>query len=204
VPGTVACMYPSAGYLLSGTMLEIYERAPFWSANGGRRSDGASLATWLVDEGQIAGVSVSGLTVVTLTVGAAELGAGRCGRLILLEEDAHPEQVRWLVDALHGRLGGPLAVAARLVHAELGFYQVPINYRFRQHSIMVDVPRMLRVVASGLDLDPPEAPADHAWCRLRPDWSGEASEAVIDVPDRRLRGNLSGCRALRGSFRFQA
>ncbi|MGH2690653.1 MAG: DUF1326 domain-containing protein [Actinomycetota bacterium] len=191
------------GYDLSGTMLEIYERVPLWSANGDRRAEGCSLATWLVDEGTVAGIVVSGMTLVTLTLGGPGAAPGGARRLILLEEDAQPEQVRWVVDALHGRLRGPLAAVSRLVATELGFYQVPINYRFQQRSVVVDVPRMVRVVASGLELDPPAArPADGA--RLWTDWCGEASEATVDIPDRRLRTDLRGCPAVRGSFRFRS
>lgn len=198
-----AGLEPHEGYALSGTMLEIYERVPLWSANGVRAVEGCSLTTWLVDEGSVAGVGVSGMTVVTLTLDGAAAAPGRAGRLILLEEDAQPEQVRWVVDALHGRLGGPLAAVARLVPAELGFYQVPIKYRFQRRSVMVDVPRMVRVVASGLELDLPGRPTDSGG-RLWPDWCGEASEATVDIPDRRLRTDLRGCRAVRGAFRFRA
>ncbi|MGH2719990.1 MAG: DUF1326 domain-containing protein [Actinomycetota bacterium] len=194
---------PHGGYALSGTMLEVYERMPLWSANGERRAEGSSLTTWLVDEGSVAGVGVSGMTVVTLTLDAPGTAPGRAGRLILLEEDAQPEQVRWIVDALHGRLGGPLAAVAGLMPAELGFYQVPINYRFQRRSVMIDVPRMVRVVASGLELDLPGGGPDPGG-RLWPDWSGEASEATVDIPDMRLRTDLSGCRAVRGTFRFRS
>jgi hypothetical protein len=208
------------GYLLTGTMLEVYSPAPFWAANGNCRTGGSSISAWLLDEGCIAGTVVSGIAIVTLRL-SSRRPEEHGGRLILIEEEAHPEQVRWIVDALQGRLGGTLADAAALVPAgapdpaavrALGFYQVPINYHFQQRSAMVEVPRMLRVVAAGADLEGPEDPerpdagdgTSRAANRLWPDWSGRATEAIVDISDLHLRGDLSGCAAVRGSFSFEA
>jgi uncharacterized protein DUF1326 len=207
------------GYLLAGTMLEVYEPAPFWAANGSRRAGVSSVSAWLLDEGCIADTVVSGIAVVTLRLSSRGPGE-HGGRLILVEEEARPEQVRWIVDALLGRLGGPLADAAALLPSGPpdpapgwvpGFYQVPINYRFQQRSAVVEVPRMLRVVAAGANLEESdfERPAagdgtgSGGGDRLWPDWGGQATEATIDIPDLHLRGDLSGCAALRGCFRFE-
>lgn len=200
------------GYLLTGTMLEVYEQAPFWGANGSRRAVGSSVSAWLLDEACIADTVVSGIAIVTLRLANTE-PAQHCGKLILVEEEAHPEQVRWIVDALQGRLGGPLAEAAALLHPgpptptanALGFYQVPINYHFQQRSAMVEVPRMLKVVASGGDMERTNSGDDGqaALNRLCPDWTGLATEATIDISDLHLQGDLSGCAAVRGYFRFE-
>ena len=201
------------GYLLTGTMLEVYEQAPFWAANGCRRAVGSSLSVWLLDEACIADTVVSGIAIVTLKLATTD-PVEHCGKLILVEEEAHPEQVRWIVDALQGRLGGPLAEAAALLHPgppapasnALGFYQVPISYHFQQRSAVIEVPKMLRVVASGADLEPVGTGADGQTGplnRLFPDWSGQATEASVDISDLHLKGDLSGCAAVRGSFRFE-
>ena len=202
------------GYLLTGTMLEVYAPTPFWAANGSRRAGGSSVSAWLVDEGCIAGTVVSGIAVVTLRL-SSRRPEEHGGQLILIDEEAHPEQVRWIVDALQGRLGGPLAEAAALLPAgapdpasvkALGFYQVPVNYRFQQRSAVVEVPKMLRVVASGADLAGVSAgdSTSRATDRVCQDWSGRATEAIVDIADLRLRGDMSGCAAVRGSFRFEA
>jgi hypothetical protein len=201
------------GYLLTGTMLEVYTPAPFWAANGSRRAGGSSVSAWLLDEGYVAGTVVSGITVVTVRL-SSRRPEEHGGRLILIDEEAHPEQVRWILDALQGRLGGPLAEAAALLPAgapdpasvkALGFYQVPINYRYQQRSAMVEVPKMLRVVAAGADLEGLSAGdrAGRAADRLCPEWRGRATEAIVDIADLRLRGDLTGCAAVRGSFRFE-
>jgi hypothetical protein len=185
-------------YYLEGTVLDVYHRAPFWY-RGDCEAGSTSVTTWLIDKGEVAGIGVSDTAVITVTTKAPG-GGGRSQRLILMDEDATPEVVRWVVDAFQGRLGGPLAELARLAGEDIGFYQVPINYRLDEKRSVISVPSMLKVQASGRRI-PESHPAGSAspWKRC---WIGEGSDVEVSVPEHDLNFVLPQTRAVRGGFRF--
>jgi hypothetical protein len=185
-------------YHLEGTVVDVYRGAPFWYRAGDRAGDSTSVTTWLIDKGEVAGIGVSDTAVITVTSRTGAGGAGQ--RLILVDEDAAPEVVRWVVDAFQGRLGGPLAELAELAGTDVGFYQVPINYRLDEKRSFVSVPSMLKVNASGRRI-PESHPAGSAapWRRC---WIGEGSGVEVSVPAHGLDLVLPRTRAVRGGFRF--
>jgi hypothetical protein len=186
-------------YYLEGTVVDVYQGAPFWYRGEGREGGSTSVTTWLIDKGEVAGIGVSDTAVITVTTRAGE-DSGEGQRLILVDEDAAPEVVRWVVDAFQGRLGGPLAELAELAGKDLGFYQVPINYRLDEKRSFVSVPSMLKVQAAGRRI-PESHPAGSAapWRRC---WIGEGSGVEVSVPEHDLNLVLPQTRAVRGGFRF--
>jgi hypothetical protein len=114
------------GYQLEGNVLTV------------KGTSGSTTAWWLA-EGEVAGVDVSGLVVVSLLAG------GR--RLLLIDERVAPEQLRSLLDAFQGRLGGPLAGLAADVAEEAGCFQVPVSYEEERGRTRVSVTRKVDLVA---------------------------------------------------------
>ena len=107
--------------------------------------------------------------------------------------------VRRIVDAFQGRLGVPLRRLAALSGTQLGFYQVPINYRLGDSRSSVSVPDKVKVVTSGRPI--PWHPAGSAapWERR---WIGRASEVNVGLPEFDMVFGLPQARAVRGCFQF--
>lgn len=187
-------------YYLEGTVLDVYRGVPFWYQGDGREAGSTSVTTWLIDKGEVAGIGVSDTAVITVTTKTPEAGGMRSQRLILIDEDAAPEVVRWVVDAFQGRLGGPLADLADLAGEHIGFYQVPINYRLDEKRSMISVPAKLKVQVAGRRI-PESHPAGSAapWRRC---WIGRGSDVEIRVPEHGMVFVLPEARAVRGAFRF--
>jgi hypothetical protein len=103
-----------------------------------------SVAAWRIRSGRIRDVDVSGQVVLTVSLLSAVGCAGL--RVILLDEEATPEQVLALLDAFQGRLGGPLADLAGSSGEEAGYSQVPIECRIGTGGGAVSVPDRLKLV----------------------------------------------------------
>lgn len=187
-------------YRLEGSVLDVYEGVPFWFDGPGREQGSTSVTAWLIDKGEIAGIGVSDTALVTINTKVPCAGGVEGRRLILVEEEAAPEVVRWVVDAFQGRLGGPLARLASLAGDHIGFYQVPINYRLDESKSFLSVPDKVTVRAAGRRI-PESHPAGSAgpWWR---GWIGQGDEVSVEVPEYQMVFSLGRARAVRGGFRF--
>ena len=187
-------------YTLEGSVLDVYEGVPFWLDGPGGQVGSTSVTAWLIDKGEIAGIGVSDTAVVTITTKASGGRGGDGRRLILIEEEAAPEVVRWVVDAFQGRLGGPLARLAELSGRQIGYYQVPINYRLEESKSSLSVPEKVKVQASGRRIpDSHPAGSSAPWRR---GWIGNAGEVNVRVPEYSMVFNLHQSRVVRGNFRY--
>ena len=153
---------PETGYVLEGSLLDALPVA----------------AAWHIRRGHIDGVDVSDQVVVVLP-------ATTVARLVLLDEQATPEQVLVLVDAVGGRLGGPLAAPAVPVTGTFAFSQVPITCRVDHERGVVSVPHRFRLVF-----------------RLDPDRGASASEIRIHLPEHDLVRAARDVPASYREFRF--
>lgn len=188
-------------YLLEGSVLDVYRGVPFWFDGAGHDQGSTSVTTWLIDKGEIAGVGVSDTAVVTVAARQPGVG-GLASRLILVDEEAAPEVVRWVVDAFQGRLGGPLGELAAKTGEQVGFYQVPISYRIEESKSAISATDRVKVTAIGRRI-PRWHPAGSAapWQRS---WIGTGSQVRVRVPEYGMDFELSGARADGGSFRFES
>lgn len=193
-------MTPGESYRLEGSVLDVYEGVPFWYDGPGDQAGSSSVTAWLIDKGEIAGIGVSDTALVTITTKAPGAGASTARRLILVDEEARPEVVRWVLDAFQGRLGGPLGRLAALAGEQIGFYQVPINYRLEEAKSTLSVPDKVKVQATGRRI-PDSHPAGSAspWRR---GWIGAGEEARVEFPEFQMVFSLGPSRAVRGAFRF--
>ena len=188
------------GYHLHGTVVDFHERTLTPSGGIDRMKTYQSVTAWIIEEGEIAGISVGGSVLLTICQASRNLDSDLVERLILVEEEAAPDVVRWMVDVFHGRLGGPLAEIARGVNVELGFYQVPIQHSLGKLGCDLNVPGRIDVSASGrpISSDHPAA-IQRFWTA---DWIGEAEELAVAVPEHRMAWSGRGSRVLRGEFTF--
>lgn len=159
---------PETGYILEGSVLEAPPEARYRAT--GADGPELSVAAWQIGRGHINGVNVSRQIVLVVWTGEA--------RLILVDERTTPEQVLALLDAFGGKLGGPLAERALQVAEDIGFSQVPINYRLDGSRGMVSIPQRFRLAF-----------------RLDAAGRAHASEIWINVPEHHLVRSGSGVAA---------
>jgi hypothetical protein len=130
--GDVAASWP---FFLEGVRLKVEARsAPTCTSDAGH-----SVTMWTLRRGNIAGIDASGLTIVDVRV------IGRHGQVLLVGEQATPEQVRQLRDAFEGRDPRPLAALVTGVGKRLGFYLVSVEEHVAEGRRTLSAGRMIRV-----------------------------------------------------------
>jgi hypothetical protein len=176
-------------YALDGHLLEV--TAP----------PGLSLTVWKIERGCINGVEVQNSIVVALTYRGLLPEASV--RVVLLEEEATPEQTLALVDGFQGRLGGPLAELADQAAIDRdGFAQVPIKGWLAREGSAVWVPDRLHVFVSfGPVFRRPQPPARPGPGRTE---AGTAFDVRVELPEYGLRWQGQDAPATYRSFCFAA
>jgi hypothetical protein len=163
-------------YTLDGVLLDACQRDGREPGPDDSRPACRSVAALLLEAGRVAGIDVSGLAV--LTAGERRVSGGPLRRLVLVDEQATPEQVRVLLDLVEGRLGGGvLATLAGPADRDLGVYQVPTAWTLEPERAIVSVPGHLELsVTAG------------------------SADMTLDIPEHDLSWRVSGCDGLRGGI----
>jgi hypothetical protein len=122
----------SLGYVLEGSLLEACScgvLCPCWI---GEDPDGGSCDAFVAyhfDRGSIRGIDVGGLSMVNVVrIPGNVLTPGSWRIVTFVDERATDEQFQAIVDAYHGKLGGPLADLAGLVGEVLEVRRAPISH----------------------------------------------------------------------------
>jgi hypothetical protein len=179
------------------------------------RGPGLVLTVWSMSAGQVGGVEVSGLVVVS--VGDRRQETTR--QLLLVDDRAGPEQLRWLLDAFQGRMGGPLRDLAAPDAAELGFCRLPLLCRLEEDVQSISglpwLSLALVAVPTGEDDEDDEDDEDRrgpvpapsplgtggsCWTVDSVSW---ATGGFVSWPERGLEWDLEGCTGVFGRFRIE-
>lgn len=172
------------------------------------RGPGLVLTVWSMSAGQVGGVEVSGLVVVSV----GDRTQDRARQLLLVDERAGPEQVWWLRDAFQGRLGGPLRDLAAPGAAELGFCQLPLACRLEEQAQAISaLPwlslALVAVPAGEFEEEAGDTPAPSplgtggsCWTVDSVSW---ATGGFVSWPERGLEWDLEGCTGVFGRFRIE-
>jgi hypothetical protein len=81
-----------------------------------------------IDDGEVDGVDVSGLTLAAVADTPKYMHEGNWRLGVLVDEAATDEQAAKLGAVFGGELGGPMAGLAPLVSEQLGFQKVPMRF----------------------------------------------------------------------------
>ena len=168
------------------------------------RFGGIALTAWSITEGQVRGVDVSGMVVVSV--------GDRCSvpvrQLLLLDDRADPEQLRWLLDVFQGRLGGPLGDLATRGSGDLGFCQLPLECLLEEGRQTISIPPRIFAILTSSPAPEAQAHPMRPWV-----WSGrtswtpqslsQAAEGSVCWPEYGLTRDLRGCTGLCGRFELQ-
>lgn len=121
----------AAGYQLEGSLLEVCScdvLCPCWIGEDPDQGTCDSVVAYHFDSGNIRGVDVGGLTLVTVVHIPGNILAGNLRQALYLDDQATEEQADAILDAFTGKLGGPLADLADLVGERVAIERAPITH----------------------------------------------------------------------------
>jgi hypothetical protein len=121
----------AAGYQLEGSLLEVCScdtLCPCWIGEDPDQGTCDSVLAYNLDKGTIAGVDVSGLSIVSAVNIPGNVLEGNWRQLVLIDDRASDEQADAMLSAFSGKLGGPLADLAQLVGEVVAVERAPISH----------------------------------------------------------------------------
>jgi hypothetical protein len=134
-------------YDLQGSLLEACSCAvlcPCWIGQDPDEGTCDAVNAYHFDAGTIRGVDVSGLAIVNVVQIPGNVLAPGSWRVVSFVDDrASDEQLRGILDAYQGRLGGPLADLAGLVGEVVAVERAPITHETRDGQGVLKVGEVL-------------------------------------------------------------
>ncbi|MBN1527791.1 MAG: DUF1326 domain-containing protein [Thermoleophilaceae bacterium] len=121
----------TAGYRLEGSLLEVCScetLCPCWIGEDPDYGTCQSVVAYHLDKGDIGGVDVSGLTLVSVVHIPGNVLAGNWRQLVFVDQDASDEQADALLAAFGGDAGGPLADLAQLIGERVAVERAEIRH----------------------------------------------------------------------------
>ncbi len=198
-------------YVLTGTLLEACScRTLCRCWIGEDPDDGACDAfnAYHIDKGEINGVDVSGLTYVQVVkIPGNVLVPKSWTRVTYVDSKATPQQRQAILDAWHGRLGGPLADLNGLIKEDLGIHDLPIEHKLVGGKGTIAVGDKIRATMA------PYLSAYGTATTLRdsvfstiagaPAYVSKASEHVVNIPEHGMVWTFKDRNAIQGDFRME-
>jgi hypothetical protein len=199
-------------YTLQGTLIEACSCRTLCRCWIGEDPDGGACDSFLayhIDKGEINGVDVSGLNYVgVFKIPGNVLTPKSWKRVTYVDARATAEQRAAILDAWHGRLGGPLADLNGLVGEDVAIETMPIEHNTRAGEGTIVVGDKLRATMA------PYRSAYGAITTLRdsifstiagaPAYVSKAAEHVVNIPEHQMVWTFKNRNAIQGDFRFEA
>ncbi|MDP9237459.1 MAG: DUF1326 domain-containing protein [Chloroflexota bacterium] len=200
-----------AVYQLEGTLLEVCScgiLCPCWV---GEDPDGGECFSFLshsFKKGQIDGIDVSGLSIVSVVHIPGNVLAPKSWKLVMfIEEKASPEQRDAIQRAYTGQLGGPLADLAGLVGEVLGVEYAPIEHEMAGGKGTLRIKGIIDA-----DMEPYRG-GDGTVTTLRdsifstvpgsPAWVGKASKNKLNLPKYGMAWDYTGRNAIQSEYKME-
>lgn len=198
-------------YQLDGQILEACSCStpcPCWI---GEDPDGGtcdSIIAYHVEQGQVLGIDVSGLTLVKIVYIPGNVLAGNWRAVIYVDAKGTKEQQEALIKVFTGELGGALADLAHLVSETLDVRVAPIEYHIQNAQGTIQIEKILSAEMA------PYRSADRKLTKLidsifstipgSPAYVAKASHHQINLPEFNLVWEYKGRNAIQGQFHFEA
>ena len=122
-------------YTLEGSMLEVCDcnvLCPCWIGEDPDNGTCDSIVAYHIDQGNIEGVDVSGLTLAVIAHIPGNVLKGNFRAVTVVDERATDEQEEALLNAFGGKLGGPMADMAKLVGEMVAVERAPITFQIEK------------------------------------------------------------------------
>jgi hypothetical protein len=199
-------------YVLQGTLLEACSCRTLCRCWIGEDPDGGAcdaFNAYHIDKGEINGVDVSGLNYVQVVqIPGNVLVPQSWVRVTYVDGRATAEQKAAILDAWHGRLGGPLADLNGLIKEDLAIYDAPVEHELTAGEGTLVVGDKVRATMA------PYKSAYGSVTTLRdsifstiagaPAYVSKAKEHVVNIPEHGMVWTFKDRNAIQGDFRFEA
>ncbi|MBV8371911.1 MAG: DUF1326 domain-containing protein [Candidatus Eremiobacteraeota bacterium] len=199
-------------YTLQGALLEACSCRTLCRCWIGEDPDGGACEAfnaYHIDSGEINGIDVSGLNYVQVVqIPGNVLVPKSWRRVTYLDASATEEQRQAILDAWHGRLGGPLADLNGLIGEDVAVHTEPIDYNLKNGAGTIGIGDKVRATMA------PYRSAYGAVTTLRdsifstiagaPAYVSKASDHVVNIPEHGMVWTFKDRNAIQGDFRFEA
>lgn len=196
-------------YDLEGSLLEACSCGVLCPCWVGADPDGGSCASfnaYRFDRGEINGIDVSGLSFINVCdIPGNVLAPGTWRVVSFVDDRATDEQHDAILDAYHGRLGGPLADLAGLVGEVVAVERAPITHETRDGKGTV---RIGDVVAA--EMEPFRSPDGTTITTLRdslfstvpgsPAYVARAKSHTVALPQYGMEWSFEGRNAIQADY----
>jgi hypothetical protein len=196
-----------AGYSLKGTLLEACScgvLCPCWIGEDPDGGECYAVVGYHFDTGQIRGVDVSGLSLLTIAHIPGNVLAGNWEVVVLVDERATDDQREAILAAFTGELGGPLADLAELIGTVKGIEIVPIRHEIAEGVGSLEVPGVMEA-----ETEPYRGP-DGSVTTLResifstvpgsPAWVAKAERNRVNLPQYGMVWEYEGRNAIQSEW----
>lgn len=197
-------------YVLNGSLLEACSCAgpcPCWVGDDPDGGKCASFNAYYIENGQIQGIDVSGLTFVQINQIPGNVLAGNWRAVIYIDDKATPEQHEAIASAWTGKLGGPLADLAGLIGERVAVHSVPIEHEIKDGKGTLRVGNVIEAeMANYVDANGrPTTIHDTVFSTIpgSPAYVGKASVHRVNLPEYGMTWEFSGRNAIQGDFHFE-
>jgi hypothetical protein len=197
-------------YSLKGTLLEACScgvLCPCWIGEDPDGGECYAVVGYHFDTGQIRGVDVSDLSLLTVAHIPGNVLAGDWEVVVLVDDRATDEQREAILAAFTGELGGPLADLAELIGTVKGVESAPIRHAIAGGVGSLEVPGMLEA-----EMEPYRGP-DGSVTTLResifstvpgsPAWVAKAAKNRVDLPQYGMVWEYEGRNAIQSEWMME-
>ena len=193
----------NAPYQFRGTFYEAcdcYTFCPCWIGKNPDDGECTGAVAWDIEAGSIDGVDVTGRRVVSVSSHVGNRAQARQRVMVYVDAGASPEQLKVLVEAVTGNLGGPLGELAALLGEYLGDEQAEIQLGREGRKTVLSVGQRVEVAGTTIE-GPTGRPMTLHDGKLStvlgtPVEMGESQRFQLDIPgqawDLRGRSTASG------------
>jgi len=198
-------------YVLEGTLLEACSCRTLCRCWIGEDPDGGAcdaFNAYHIDKGEINGIDVSGLTYVQVVkIPGNVLVPKSWKRVTYVDSKATEAQKKAILDAWHGRLGGPLADLNGLIGEDLAVYSAPVEHKLAggEGSIAVGDKLHARMAPYKSAYGATTTLRDSVFSTIAgaPAYVSKATEHVVNIPEHGMVWKFQDCNAIQGDFRME-
>jgi hypothetical protein len=201
----------SKTYSITGTLLEACScRTLCRCWIGEDPDDGACDAfnAYHIDKGEINGIDVSGLNYVQVVqIPGNVLTPKTWKRVTYVDAKATPEQRQAILDAWHGRLGGPLADLNGLIGKDVAIYDAPMEHKLTGGEGTIAVADKIRATMapykSGYGTATTLRDSIFSTIAGAPAYVSKATEHVVNIPEHGMVWTFKDRNAIQGDFHLE-
>jgi hypothetical protein len=198
-------------YNLTGQILEACSckaPCPCWIGDDPDGGSCDSFVAYHIEQGQIKGVDVSGLTLVKIVYIPGNVLAGDWKAVVYVDGNGTLEQQQLLAQVFNGELGGAIADVAKLVADVLDTRVAPIEYNIQDGRGTIKIGSVLLSEMEpyrGPDGSPTKM-IDSIFSTIpgSPAYIAKASVHRVYLPEFNLTWEYTGHNAIQGLFHFEA